>query len=349
MLKDYESAENSQAAVGSHLRDEDFIRLIKNKSTAAGSNNNSEVYDDIAPLRRHLTGCDSCLDQFKDFYTFFAPAEAGEAVAQKREIDAAWQNFAPRIIEQKTKTKFWARLFLGESNSNYFNTLGWAFAALLLLFTGFAAFVAWQAKNENSQLAEQFEKQKQASEERLKTIEQAVQNKDLAEQEKSRSALEKAELQKQVAALQTEVEIAKQQKQNRVETTLPPKPQNTTAEKPDNSLVAVNTPIYDVFPSDAVVRSGNQSANKLVVPNAAKNVVLILNAAGRADFPVYEASLLNNSGNTVWRGGGLRKDSTGNFTLTIARTALKSGNYRVKLSSGSQSVAEYSIIVEIGK
>ena len=365
MVKVNERSRNRSEAIGDHLRDADFIRLIENKLpvetdvSPAVNNGSSTMANELAPLRRHLLDCDSCLDQFRDFYAFFAPAQTGEAIAGKSEIDAAWNSFAPRIIEKKPKPGFLARLFPKGKKSDYFAAFGWAFAALMILFTGLAGFVAWEAKNENSQLAEQLEhqkqsseeleKQKQSSEDRLKTLEQAVQNQNSSEQEKSLLATKRNELEKRVAALQTEIERAKQQKQTAPEIALSTNQLNSSTEKPDNSLVAVNTPIYDVFPGDAVVRSGNQSANKLVVPNVAKNVVLILNAAGRADFPAYEALLLNNSGKTVWRGGGLRKDLTGNFTLTISRSALKAGNYRVKLSSGSQAVAEYSIIIEIGK
>ncbi len=349
MLSDYERAESNGAAVGEHLHDEDFMRLIENKSFITEKTGNAAISaDKFVPLRRHLSNCDSCLDRFQDFYAFFAPAEIGETVAAKNEIDAAWKSFAPRIVEKKRQPNFFTRIFPSIKKPYYFNTFGWAVAALLLLFTGIAAFIAWQARNENLQLAAQLEQQKQSSEERLKTLEQSAQNSDIADDEKNKSHAEKEDLQSKIAQLQTEIERVKQQKQTRIETP-PPNPQKSPPDKPDNSLVAVNTPIYDVFPSDAVVRSSEQSANKLIVPNAAKSVVLILNAAGRAEFPIYQASLLNGAGKTVWRGGGLRKDAMGNFTLTISRTALKTGNYRFKLSSGSQSVAEYPVIIEIGK
>lgn len=351
LLKDYERAEIGGAADSEHLRDKNFIRLIENAAPNNSPNGNDDapVAAELAPLRRHLAVCDSCLDQFNDFHAFFARAEPGETVAEKREIDAAWQMFAPRITVKETKLNFWARWFSSEKKTNYFAVFGWSFAALFLLFTGIAAFVAWQAKNENSQLVEQFERQKLSSEERLKTLEQSAQNQDLAEQEKARLAAEKGELEKRVAQLQTEIERAKQSDSTRDKIVSLPLPSNSPTEKLDNSLVAVNTPIYDVFPSDSVVRSGNQSANKLLVPNAAKNVVLILNAAGRADFPVYQAALLDGAGKIVWRGGGLRKDATGNFSLSISRSALKTGDYRLELSSAAQSVADYSINVEIGK
>lgn len=352
MLKDYDRAETDGATVGEHLHDEDFMRLIENKSFIREENGNAALpADKLAPLRRHLLNCASCLDQFQDFYAFFAPAEIGETVAAKSEIDAAWQSFAPRIVEKKRQPNFFARIFPSIKKPDYFNTFGWAFAALLLVFTGIAAFIAWQARNENLQLAARLEQQKQSSEERLRTLEQSAQNSNAAA-EKNKLQAEKEDLQNKIALLQTEIERARQQKQTR-DVITPPNPNNTSTEKPDNSLVAVNTPIYDVFPSDAVVRSGEQAANKLIVPNAAKSIVLILNAAGRADFSVSNASLTNNAGKIVWRGGGLRKDATGNFTLTLNRAALKTGTYRLTLSgkdqSGAPTAIEYPILIEIGK
>lgn len=355
LIENDDRTEKNGAAIGEHLRDEDFMRLIENEFPADtdkalnGNGDAAVVNANFASLRRHLAACDACLDQFRDFYAFSAPAATGETVAGKGEVDAAWKAFAPRIIKNEIKPKFWARLFSTERKSNYFAAFGWSFAALLLIFSGVAFFVARQALNENSQLAAQLEQQKQSSEQRLQSLEETARNSNIAENDKNKLQTEKDQLQNQIAQLQSEIERAKQTNAAHNKTAAPPIAPNSPAENPDNSLVAVNTPIYDVFPADAVVRGGSQSANKLVVPNQAKNVVLILNAAGRADFPVYQAALVNGAGKIVWRGGGLRKDATGNFTLTIARAALKTENYQLKLSSGANTVAEYPIAVEIGK
>lgn len=194
--------------------------------------------------------------------------------------------------------------------------------------------------------------QKQTSEERLKTLAQSEQNSQIAGREKERLEAEKAELQKQIDRLQIEIARAKEQRQ--IFGDIAPPPQNSPSalrEKPDNSLVAVNTPIFDVFPADAVSRGGEQSQNKFTVPANAKNVVLILNAAGRADFPVYRVELFNDSGKTIWRGGGLRKDANGNFTLTVSGATLKAGNYRLKLfgkngGAAAQTIAEYAVTIK---
>lgn len=372
MLVDYARAENLLGdARGDHLRDEDFIRLIETKppeekaeeakANIRTENNETAPADELASLRRHLAGCDVCLAQFRDFYAFFASPEKGETIAGKNEIDAAWQAFAPLIIveketgqkEKKQNLNFWARLFPTKGKTNYAAAFGWAFAALLLLVSGISVFIAWQARNEKTQLAAELENQKQTFEERLKTLEGAAQNRDLAEQEKNRLAEEKDDLRQQIARLQTEIERAKQEKPER-EKTVSPAVAPPVVNEPvrDNSLVAVNTPIYDVFPADTVVRSGgnDQPPNKLAVPGAAKTIVLILNAAGRPDFPVYRAELFNSANKIIWRGSGLRKDNLGNFTLTLSRATLKAGNYRLKLFGGgggsSNIVAEYPVTIE---
>ncbi len=350
MLIDCERAESKGAADGEHLRDEDFIKLAQNKPAAKQNGNSSAVRDGLAPRRKHLADCEICLKNFKDFYAFFAPAEPGEAIASREAVAAAWESFAPRVTEEKSKPKFWAWLFPAVRNLNFSAALGWSLAAILSVLTGFGFYAARQAQLQNSQFAERLENQKQVFEERLKILENPEQNNGaIAEREKARLEEEKSELQKQIVELQTEIGRAKQPRQKTGGLTPPPNLPNAPKEKSDETLVTVNTPIYDVYPGDTVVRSGDQSANKLLVPNNAKSVVLILNATGRADFPAYQVSLLDNSGKTVWRSGGLRKDKTGGFTLTLARSILKNGTYRLKLFSGATAVAEYPINIEIGK
>jgi hypothetical protein len=349
MLIDCERAESKGAADGEHLRDEDFMKLAQNKPAAKQNGNSSAARDILAPRRKHLADCEICLKNFKDFYAFFAPAEPGEAIASREAVAAAWKSFAPRVTGEKSKPKFWAWLFPAGKNPNFSAALGWSLAAILSVLTGFGFYAARQAQLQNSQLAGQLENQKQTFEERLKNLENLEGNDDeSADQEKTRLVEEKAELQKQIAELQTAIGRAKQPGQKTGGLT-PSNLPNAPKEKSDETLVAINTPIYDVYPGDTVVRSGEQSANKLLVPNNAKSVVLILNAAGRADFPAYQVSLSDNSGKTIWRGGGLRKDKTGGFTLTLARSTLKNGTYRLKLFSGATAVAEYPITIEIGK
>lgn len=366
LLDDYVRAENGGAAIGEHLRDADFMRLINAEPTAetsAAANGNGESQahsgdsSELAPLRAHLAECATCVEKFKDVYAFFAPAELIESIAGKNEIDSAWQSFAARISAAKRKPKFWSQLFPAQRKFNYAAALGWSFAALLSVLTGIGFYTARQAKNDNSQLAAQLENQKQTFEERLKTLEQSEQQSeqidgenDAAAQEKIQLEAEKGELQKEIAKLQTEIGRAKRRTPTLGDTT-PPNPKNDSAEKVDDSLVAVNTPIFDVFPADSAVRSGEQAKNNFVIPNAAKNVVLILNAAGRADFSVNQIALIDNSGKTIWRGGGLRKDAGGNFTVTVSKSILKAGDYRLKISGAgepaAQTVAEYAITVEI--
>jgi hypothetical protein len=354
--------EKTADAPGKHLRDADFLRLFESTSPektdlfvkANGKPINSN--DSLALLRAHLAACNACLAEFKDFYAFYAPAGENEAVAGKAEINAAWQAFAPQIETQKAsvveeKSDFWARMFPAERKI-YFGTMGWGFAALLLLASIVSIFVAYDAKNQNSQLAAQIENQKRISEERLKTLEQSAQNSNLAEQEKSSLTAEKDELQKQIAKLQTELERARQPIAAR-DLTPPKNPGAISPPAADNSLIAANTPIYDVFPADSAVRSGGENVrNRLNIPKEAKSIVLILNAAGSAEFQKYRAEISGNSGAILWRGSGLKKDNLGNFTFTIARAALKPGNYRLKLYGQNsdqplQIVTEYSLTISV--
>ena len=175
-----------------------------------------------------------------------------------------------------------------------------------------------------------------------------MQNGNIAEQEKSAPVAEKDELQKQIAKLQTDLERARQPIAAR--DLPPPKNSGVNSLPAGNSPIAVNTPIYDLFPADSAVRGGENVRNNLAVPKDAKSIVLILHATGSADFQTYRAEISSNSGTILWRGAGLKKDDLGNFTLTISRAALKTGNYRLKLigrnnGGSSQTVTEYELTV----
>lgn len=369
LLVDFTRPEKNGAS-GGHLRDEDFIRLVKSDSPAEaeftknGNDHSPERFDEFVSLRRHLADCDSCLAQFKDFYAFYAPPENGEPVAANSEIAAAWSGFATRIagenVEKKSaKESLWARLFPAvEKKTNYFPALGWGLAALLLVSSAVSFFVAYNAKNQNSELVSQIENQKQSIEnqkqsyeEQLKTLEQSAQNRNSDEREKAAISAEKDELQKQIAKLQTELERARQPIAAG-DLTPPKNPGAKVSPENDGSLIAVNTPIYDVFPADAAVRGGETVRNNLTVPKEAKSIVLILNAAGSAEFQTYRAEILSSSGASLWRGAGLKKDNLGNFTFTISRAALRNGDFRLKLygqngAQPTQPLAEYSLAIAV--
>jgi hypothetical protein len=57
--------------------------------------------------------------------------------------------------------------------------------------------------------------------------------------------------------------------------------------------------------------------------------------------------ILDGDGRTMWRGEGLRQDPQGNFVLTLARSFLSDGDYRLvlyeKRSGQLARVAEYAV------
>lgn len=138
--------------------------------------------------------------------------------------------------------------------------------------------------------------------ERLKNLENASQKGELAEQEKTRLETEKSELRQQLAELQTKFEAANRQKQTE-RARRPPVVSDAPPTADDNSLVTVNTPIYDVFPSDSIVRGKIGEAKiKLTIPRNAKNAVLILNDEAPNEIKISQGELVNGAGKIVWRG-----------------------------------------------
>ena len=59
---------------------------------------------------------------------------------------------------------------------------------------------------------------------------------------------------------------------------------------------------------------------------------------------------MDGHGRTIWRGEGLRQDSQGNFVLTLSRSFLSDGEYRLVLYQTGKSpltrVAEYAVRVK---
>ena len=112
----------------------------------------------------------------------------------------------------------------------------------------------------------------------------------------------------------------------------------------------LNAQVYDILPQELIVRSGDESgANQITLPPGRQKFTLILNGAGLKAYPNYSIEIINQRGRTIWRGKGLKRGKDGNFVMTLDRTFLNKGEYRLKLygqtDGGAQSAAEYRIVV----
>ena len=112
-----------------------------------------------------------------------------------------------------------------------------------------------------------------------------------------------------------------------------------------------NSLLFDLFSTDWVQRSGGGNAvAELVLPRDAGNFVLILSGEGRSRIGEHALEIVDGDGRTIWRGEGLRQDPQGNFVLTLSRSFLSDGDYRLVLYQTGKNqptrVAEYAVRVK---
>lgn len=113
----------------------------------------------------------------------------------------------------------------------------------------------------------------------------------------------------------------------------------------------VNVPIYDVLPVDAGLRSGGASeAARVSVPQTAKHFILILNGAGQPDYQDYALEIVDRDNRAIWKGERLKRDAQGSFVITMERSFLRPGRYRLLLygakAGALTKIAEYTILFD---
>jgi hypothetical protein len=111
-----------------------------------------------------------------------------------------------------------------------------------------------------------------------------------------------------------------------------------------------NVLLFDLFSTDWVQRSGGGNAvTEIALPPEARNVVLILSGEGRSRKGEHALEIRDGEGRVIWRGENLRQDAQGNFVLTLGRSFLNDGEYRLVLydrgSDPLTRVAEYVVRV----
>jgi hypothetical protein len=267
-------------------------------------------------LQAHLADCDNCLEVFKDVRDFFEThREDDEVVAEGR--FSAWTAFWKKIREEENENIHHA-VFVPRSRINTSTAV--AIAALLLVVLALGIWVIRQRRQEQT-LAEQLERARQ-------------QNAELQVNQENLMTRTK-ELEQQILQLQERARVDDSGK-----------PQSAGSRKPE-----LNPPIYDLYARDFTQRSGSQSeVNQIKVPASANSIILILNGEGLASSPNYGVEIVNDVGKLIWRARGLRKGQLGNLTLTIDRSFLGAGTYRLKLYGqegwSSKALAEYVMRIE---
>ena len=108
----------------------------------------------------------------------------------------------------------------------------------------------------------------------------------------------------------------------------------------------LNLPVFDVLRSGTVDRSGTaQHENTFTLP-ATGRFALVLNGAVRRPSAEYSIAISHERGD-VYYGQGLKPDNQGNLLMTLDKSFLPAGRYRLnvgeKSGSGFQPVCTYFI------
>ena len=267
-------------------------------------------------VQAHLVDCDNCLEVFKDVRDFFETHREGDEVVAEGRF-SAWTAFWKKIREEENSNIHHA-VFVPRSRMNTSTAV--AIAAMLLVVLALGIWVIRQRRQEKN-LAEHLERARQ-------------QNAELQANQENLTARTK-ELEQQILQLQERARVDESGT-----------PQSAGARKPE-----LNPPIYDLYARNFTQRSGSQSEiNQIKLPASANSIILILNGEGLVPSPNYGVEIVNDPGKLIWRARGLRRGQLGNLTLTIDRSFLRPGTYRLKLYGqegwSSKALAEYIMRIE---
>jgi cell division protein FtsB len=263
-------------------------------------------------IQSHLVECDECLDLFRDVRDFFESHRGAEPLITGG-IANEWQALWKRITDEEGSE---LRTFSGRQKMSWASSsASWALAAMLLVVLGIGILAVMQRR------------QKQQLVMQLETVQQ------------------------QTAALQTEqqnlVNRTKQLEQEnfQLQERARSAPPSRDAQSVEIRRPELNAPIYDLYAQNFIRRSAVPGeANRIKLPPSANSMVLVLNGEGIPPASSYGIEILSSGGQVIWRAKGLKRDRLGNFTLTIDRSFLGKGTYRLRLDS--KPLAEYPMVVE---
>lgn len=271
-------------------------------------------------VQSHLVVCDHCLGLFKDMTAFFDSARPQEQMISE-DIAAEWRRLWKRL-EEESRTPRTDQMPPERRSSTWFNSASiLALAAVVLIACG----LGWWGLSQR--------RQKRELSARLEITEKRAAELQL-EQEKLADRLRQAE--KDQLDLQERTRLATESR---------------GSAPLDTRTAELNVPIYDLYARNFNQRSGNESGpNQIKVPATANSLVFILNGEGVAPSASYGVEILSEKGRTIWRGRGLRKGHLGNLTVTINRSLLANGTYRLRLyghdAESANALAEYILRVD---
>ena len=270
-------------------------------------------------VQAHLIECDMCLETLKDLREFFESHREDEETINEDRL-RSWAALWDKLRDAEDRAQLTPVASLA-GRFRFKSTTAWALAAMLLVILGLGSWTIRQRQLQHRlttdlQLAEQRTAQLQAEHDTLAARARELEQENLLLQEQARS-----------------------------------KEQTRSFRRSTTTKPQLNAPIYDVYARNFTQRSGNQSeVNRLKVPASAESIILLLNADGLTPSSDYGVEIVNESGKIIWRARGLKKGQLGSLTLTLDRTFLEPGTFRLRLygSEGwsSKAVAEYVVRIE---
>ena len=267
--------------------------------------------DERLAFQEHYFDCDECFEQVQMTAHFVA----GVRDAARNGVLAG---------ERPEQTRWAAGLF------NHGWIFRWATPALavsLLVALAVIGWWSWSARRQNQQLAQQTAEHNQAKQE-LQRSQARIRE---LEASGSASQAEKEGLQQEIKRLKDQVAAAERQRGDQL----------AQVRQPDTRLPTIN--IYPV--GDAQRSGGTSEVNQLRLPPGTRRFVLLL-----SDFQPrlanYQLEILKSSGQMISRRAGLKPDRNGEIGVTLNRSLLSQGNYRLKLFGQGKLIAEYVVQVE---
>jgi hypothetical protein len=113
-----------------------------------------------------------------------------------------------------------------------------------------------------------------------------------------------------------------------------PAPAAPETRRPAPSAPELNVPAFDLYP-DGLVRRGDSVANELAVPASSATAMFVLNSETSPASGPLGLEIADEAGRVVWRGAGLVRRATGEYTVAVPTRLLPTGRYTLTVYSGS--------------
>src|SRR5687767_2336447 len=261
-------------------------------------------------FQEHYFACDECFDEVQISARFIA----GVREASRSGVLAA---------ESEQRAPILPALFYPNWIRN------WAVPALAMSFLVAALLLgvwAMSVRRENQRLVQQASEQNRVAE------------------ELQRSEAKIRELEASGTASQEQLEALRNEnlrlKEEMAATARQPEKQVAQLRQPD-----ANVPVINIYPLGDTQRSGGSGEiNQLRLPQPAGKFVLLLSDFDPG-YSNYRLEIRDTTGQVVMRRAGLKPDRNGEISVLLNRRLFSAGQYRLRLYSQNNAIAEYVVQV----